>query len=247
MTAMNVNRTFQYAFSVAQTVLFGLLLLVDACAEIAQPNYEYRPATRDGIGKYYFGREISHVMGHRGARWLERRSRKDSERTDLLLEMLPLKTDSVVADIGAGTGYFSIPIAKRVPDGRVLAVDIQPEMLQIIQSRAEEAGISNVTLVKGLTDDPKLPQNAVDLILLVDAYHEFEFPYEMARGMHASLKPGGQVMLVEYRAEDPNVPIKKLHKMSLAQATREWEAAGFRLKSTNDSLPQQHVLFFEKP
>lgn len=209
--------------------------------------YQFAPATQDGIGKFYFGREISWVMGHRGARWLERRGRKREERTDLLIKALPLQPDSVVADIGAGTGYFSFPMAQRVPEGRVLAVDIQPEMLEIIAERRAETGVENVETVLGTVSDPGLPKAGVDLILLVDAYHEFSYPAEMGRAMAEALKPGGVLVLIEYRGEDPSVPIKPLHKMTEAQARREMAAVGLEWERTEDFLPQQHFMVFVKP
>jgi len=211
-----------------------------------EPAYETIRPSRDGIGKVYMGREISRVMGHLGAGWLERDSREREERTDLFIERLPLEADDVVADIGAGTGYFSFPVAERVPDGCVLAVDIQPEMLDIIERRRAELGVDNVEAVQGTETDPNLPAGAVDLIFIVDAYHEFSHPREMALAMHEALEPGGTLVLVEYRGEDPSVPIKPLHKMTEAQARRELEAAGFTWRRTEDYLPQQHVLIFGK-
>ncbi len=209
--------------------------------------YEQRAASRDGIGKFYMGREISHVMGHRGAGWLERPERQREERTDLLIERLPLKADSVVADIGAGTGYFSFAVAEQVPDGHVLAVDIQSEMLAIIDEKKRAYGVTNVLPVQGSITDPGLPPGEVDLIFIVDAYHEFSHPREMGEAMFAALKPGGKIVLIEYRAEDRAVRIKPLHKMSEAQARKEMDALGFRWIETGDFLPQQHFLVFEKP
>lgn len=212
--------------------------------------YETKRASRDGIGKVYMGREISQVMGHLGAGWLERIERVQEERTDLLIDNLDLAPDHVVADIGAGTGYFAFPISARVPQGKVLAVDIQPEMLEIIEAR-KAAGLSerswaNVETVLGTEDDPNLPANGVDLILMVDAYHEFAYPREMGAAMARALKPGGRIALVEYRLEDPSVPIKTLHKMSEAQAKKEMEALGLKWVETKGMLPQQHLMFFEK-
>ncbi|MDX1566305.1 MAG: class I SAM-dependent methyltransferase [Longimicrobiales bacterium] len=209
--------------------------------------YEYGPRTRDGTGKYYMGREISLVMGHQGAGWLERPGREQEERTDLFIERIPVEPDDVVADIGAGTGYFAFPIAERVPEGRVLAVDIQPEMLSIIEERKRELGVENVETVRGTITDPGLPEGAVDVIYIVDAYHEFSHPREMGEAMFDALEPGGQLILLEYRAEDPTVPIKRLHKMTEEQARKEMAVLGFEWVRTEDYLPQQHVLIFEKP
>ncbi len=212
----------------------------------ADDGYRYGPASRDGIGKYFQGREISHVMGHLGAGWLERDSRQREERTDLLLDFLVSLEPVTVADIGAGTGYFSLPLARRLPRGRVLAVDIQSEMLQILGSRAREQGIENLELIKGRVDDPALPEGSVDVVFMVDAYHEFSHPREMLVGILASLRPGGRVVLVEYRGEDPRVPIKPLHKMTAAQAIRELESIGLVWQQTESFLPQQHVLVFAR-
>ncbi len=220
---------------------------VSVAAGSATAIYEQRAPSRDGTGKVYLGREISRVMGHLGAGWLERSSREAEERTDLFVAQLPLEADDVVADIGAGTGYFSFPIAERVPQGRVLAVDIQPEMLAIVERRRREQGVDNVEPVLGTATDPGLPEAAVDLAFIVDAYHEFSHPREMADAIFRALVPGGSLVLVEYRGEDPSVPIKPLHKMTERQARRELSAAGFVWVRTDDYLPQQHVLVFEKP
>jgi ubiquinone/menaquinone biosynthesis C-methylase UbiE len=216
-------------------------------APAAASPYRIGRASRDGIGKFYLDREISHVMGHLGAAWLERPRREREERTDLLIEALPLAPDSTVADIGAGTGYFSFPMARRVPQGRVLAVDIQPEMLDIIERRKAAGEPANVETILGTPTDPRLPAGAVDLILLVDAYHEFSHPLEMGRAMARALRPGGRLVLIEYRGEDPSVPIKPLHKMTQAQARREMEALGLEWERTEDFLPQQHFMVFRKP
>ncbi len=209
--------------------------------------YEFRAPSRDGIGKVYMGREISHVMGHLGASWLERPEREREERTDRLIANLPLDADDVIADIGAGTGYFSFPMAQRVPEGRVLAVDIQPEMLSLVEIRREELGVNNIETVLGTESDPRLDPASVDLILLVDAYHEFSYPREMGLAMAKALKPGGRLVLIEYRGEDPNVPIKRLHKMTERQARREMQAVGLDWVGTRDFLPQQHFMVFRRP
>ena len=203
--------------------------------------------SHDGIGKFYMGREISHVMGHLGAGWLERPERERQERTDLLIAGLSLSEDSVVADIGAGTGYFTFPVAKRVSRGKVFSVDIQPEMLARIARRKAVENVANVETVLGEVADPKLPDNELDLAFIVDAYHEFSFPREMGERLKEALKPGGQLVLVEYRAEDPRVPIKRLHKMSEVQVKREMAAIGLDWVRTESYLPQQHVLIFQKP
>jgi SAM-dependent methyltransferase len=225
----------------------GLLAQPATQPAAADTVYEYRTGSPDGIGKFYMGREISQVMGHLGAGWLERPTREREERTDLFIDRLPVQPDFVVADIGAGTGYFTFPIARRVPAGRVLAVDIQPEMLEIIEQRRRDLGVENVEAVLGSVDDPGLPVAEVDLIFLVDAYHEFSHPREMGRAMFDALRPGGTLVLLEYRAEDPLVPIRPLHKMTEAQVRREMAALGFDWMRTEDFLPQQHFLVFVKP
>ncbi|AQG80812.1 class I SAM-dependent methyltransferase [Spirosoma montaniterrae] len=206
--------------------------------------YRFGEASLDGIGKIYQGREIAQVMGHLGASWLDRPEREQEERTDLLLNALSLKPTDVVADIGAGTGFFTFLMAPKVPQGRVLAVDIQPEMIEYLNEGKAKRKLTNVTPVLGTEADPKLPTNSVDLAILIDAYHEFSYPREMMSRIATSLKPGGRIVLVEYRAEDPNVPIKELHKMSVAQATKEMKAIGLRLLKNDKRLPQQHIMFF---
>lgn len=210
-------------------------------------NYTHATPTRDGTGKYYFGREIAQVMGHRGAGWLERKSRTNEEAPDQAVQAMHLSPDAVVADIGAGTGYFSFRMAALVPAGRVYAVDIQPEMLDIIRKRMQRRSVQNVIPVQGEPDDPVLPERAVDAVLLVDAYHEFAYPYEMMRGIVRSLRPGGKVFLIEYRGEDPRIPIKPLHKMTQQQAIAEMQAVGLVWVETRHFLPTQHFMIFEKP
>lgn len=206
------------------------------------------PRDPNGIGKYYMGRQIAHVMGHEGADWLERRDRSKEEGTDLLLKELKLKPADVVADIGAGTGYFSFRMARLVPRGEVLAVDIQPEMIAELNANKAQNHLANVRPVLGRTDNPNLPAAAVDLVLIVDAYHEFDHPREMGRAIRRALRPGtGRLALVEYRAEDDNVPIKRIHKMSVAQARKEMAAVGLEFVGTVETLPQQHLLLFRRP
>jgi ubiquinone/menaquinone biosynthesis C-methylase UbiE len=211
------------------------------------PDYRYQQPSRDGIGKVYLGREISQVMGHRGARWLERKTRVDEERPDRVIDAMALAADAEVADIGAGTGYFSVRLARAVPEGQVFAVDIQAEMLALLQARIDREGLQNVTLVQGREDHPRLAPNSLDAALLVDAYHEFAYPYEMMRALVTALRPGGRVVLIEYRGEDSSVPIKPLHKMTEAQAVLEMDAVGLVHKRTLTTLPTQHILIFEKP
>lgn len=205
------------------------------------------PRDPNGIGTYYMDRQIAHVMGHEGADWLERDGRQKEEGTDILLRELKLKPTDVVADIGAGTGFFSFQMARRVPRGEVIAVDIQPEMVAALQASKRKLNQPNVRPVLGTTSNPALPANGVDLVLIVDAYHEFDHPREMGRAIRRALRPGtGRLALVEYRAEDPNVPIKRIHKMSVEQARREMSAVGLEFVETVETLPQQHLLFFRR-
>ena len=220
---------------------------ISAAAEAGAEYYRYADPSRDGVGKIYMGREIAHVMGHRGANWLERPEREQKERTDLLVELLALRLGDTVADIGAGTGYFALPIATVIgPTGRVLAVDIQPEMLAIIEERARAGKIANIVPVLATETDPMLPDNKVDLVLMVDAYHEFSFPREVMTRVADALSEDGKIVLVEYRGEDPAVPIKRLHKMSVAQAKREMAAVGLVLDQLHENLPWQHVMVFRR-
>lgn len=226
-------------------LLLGLLAVV-VSADMSS-RYESVTPSRDGIGKVYMGREISQVMGHLGAGWLERLSRVREELPERVIDAMVLEADSVVADIGAGTGYFSFRISSRVPNGRVLAVDVQPEMLSLMRDRIARDAVSNVEPILGTIDDPNLPEADVDAVLMVDAYHEFSHPWEMMQGIVRGLRSGGRVYLVEYRGEDPTVPIKPLHKMTQAQAKREMAAVGLVWERTLDVLPTQHLMVFRKP
>ena len=225
----------------------GLLCQAQPAAN-APGRYEFRPQhDPDGIGKFFLGREIAQVMGHQGADWLERPEREAEEKPNLLVDQLNLRPGQVVADIGAGTGYFTRRLAGKVgPTGRVLAVDIQPEMLALLATNLAAAGIDNVRPILGTEQDPKLPAQAVDLVLLVDVYHEFAFPYEMMRHICRSLKPGGRVVFAEYRGEDPDVPIKPLHKMTEAQVKKEMAVQPLRWIRTIAALPRQHLIVFER-
>lgn len=201
----------------------------------------------DGIGKYYMSREIAGVMGHQAMSWLERASRKIEEQPETTVEQLGLKSDDVVADIGAGTGYFSFRIAQKVPQGKVYAVDIQPEMLNEIALLQKENKITNVETILGEEDNPNLPTATIDLAFMVDAYHEFAYPREMMEGIVKALKPGGRVILLEYRKENPMIMIKPLHKMTQKQVKKELQAVGLKWQNTKEFLPEQHFLVFSKP
>ena len=199
-----------------------------------------------GSGKTYMGREIAEVMGHFGVGWLERPEREREDRTDLLIDAMRLKSTDAVADIGAGSGYFTMRISPLVSEGVVYATDIQPEMLDIIRERSLEENALNVMPILGTIEHCGLEANSVDVVLFVDAYHEFSHPREMMRSIVTALKPDGRVILVEFRAEDPGVLIKERHKMTQAQARLEMEAVGLEFVENNSVLPQQHILVFRK-
>ena len=213
----------------------------------ASTHYEQRTPSRDGIGKIYMGREISRVMGHQGAEWLERPEREREEMPNRLVEMLKLKEGDVVADIGIGTGYIARKISPKIGEtGIIYGVEIQQEMLDILAEKMAEEGITNIKGVLGTITDPKLPPNSVDLAIMVDVYHEFSHPYEMMQNICSGLKTGGRVVFVEYRAEDPHVPIKRLHKMSELQVIKEATPHPLSWVETLKDLPWQHVIIFEK-
>lgn len=201
----------------------------------------------DGIGKFYLGREIAHVMGPGGVPWLERREREVEERPQLLIDALTIKPGQTIADLGAGSGYYTFRIAPLVGEqGKVLAIDVEPRMLRIVSERAKHDRVANVFTVLSTPSDPNLPANSVDLLFMVDVYHELEFPLEMMLKVREALKPGGRVALIEYRAEDPKVLIKPVHKMTEKQVIRELTAAGFRHEKTIRTLPLQHLVIFQK-
>jgi ubiquinone/menaquinone biosynthesis C-methylase UbiE len=185
-------------------------------------------------------------MGHTGAGWLERPSREAEEQPSKLINSLNLQADDVVADIGVGTGYISLQIAPLLTKGKVFAVDIQPEMLEIVEFFKQEKHITNVEPILATADNPNLPPNSIDLALMVDAYHEFAYPREVMQGIVNALKPGGRVVLVEYRGENPFIMIKRLHKMTQKQVRQEMAAVGLTWRETKNILPQQHLMVFEK-
>ena len=191
------------------------------------------------------GRRYAPVMGYQGAPWLERGEREEEEAPDIALDVLKIPKGATVADIGAGSGYITVRLAARVgPTGRVFANDVQPQMLNLLSRRLSNAKITNVTLIEGTLDDPKLPPASVDMAIMVDVYHELSQPQTMLRHLRESLKPGGRLVLLEYRKEDPTVPIKPEHKMSVAEARMEVEAEGFTLSKVDEALPRQHILIF---
>ena len=234
---------------------FKILISCLLCWQIAaQPStallqskyYSYRQPSFDGTGKYYMGREIAQVMGHQGAGWLERPDRATEEQPQKMVATLGLKSTDVVADIGAGTGYISQLLARQVPQGKVLAVDVQPEMIELLKQRINKDKIANIQPQLGTEQSPELPAASIDLVIMVDAYHEFSYPHEMMAGIVSALKPGGRVVLTEYRGEDPKVNIKPRHKTTQKQIQYEMKAVGLKLLKNENVLPQQHLFFFGK-
>lgn len=209
-------------------------------------NYTFKTGDNNGIGKWYMGREIAYVMGFQGINWLERSEREKEENVSNLIQNMRIKSNDIIADIGAGSGYHVFRIAPLAKKGLVYAVDIQREMLMTIEKTKEFNKIRNVETILGSEKSIYLPKNSVDKILMVDVYHEFNFPVEMIASMKNALKPNGELFLIEYRAEDSNVPIKKIHKMTEKQAVKEMEAAGFKLKRNIENLPWQHCMVFIK-
>jgi precorrin-6B methylase 2 len=220
----------------------------DKKTEKEKPRYEYRDRhDPDGIGKFYMGREIAHVVGAAAAAWLDRPEREKEEHTSKMIEALKLQPGDAVADVGAGSGRITFPMCEKVgAKGKVYAVDIQKELLDLIRERAKTKKITNIEIVQGTEKDPKLPANSIDLILMVDVYHEFAYPFEMTETMVKALKPGGRLVFVEFRLEDPKVPIKLVHKMSQAQVKKEMEPHPLKWDQTIDVLPWQHIIVFKK-
>jgi len=220
---------------------------VSLAQTVPDGTYIYAPErSTGGIGRFYMGREISGVMGYQAAQWLERPERIQEEMPDEMVANLKLRPTDVVGDIGAGSGYYAFRMAELVPQGKVLAVDIQPQMLELIETRKSSEGVSNVEGILGDIDDTHLPADQVDLVLLVDAYHEFSHPWEMMSSIVEGLKSGGRIVLLEYRAEDASIPIRPLHKMTQDQVKREMAVFDMEFIETLDFLPWQHMMFFAK-
>ena len=228
-------------------ILFLLIVPIVSFSQNTSYNkYIYKKGDINGIGKWYMGREIAHVMGFQGIGWLERSSREKEENVSTLIQNMKIESNDIIADIGAGSGYHSFRMAPLAKNGVVYAVDIQSEMLAAINRRIELNKIKNIKTILGNEKSIQLPNNSVDKILMVDVYHEFNFPREMIRSIKNTLKPNGKLFLVEYRDEDPRVPIKKIHKMSEKQAEKEMDAAGFKLIENISNLPWQHCMIFIK-
>ena len=209
-------------------------------------EYIFKRGDFNGIGKWYMGREIAYVMGYEGIGWLERSEREKEENVSNLIQNMNIKSNDTIADIGAGSGYHAFRIASLAKKGLVYAVDIQREMLMRIEKTKESKKLRNIETILGSDKSINLTKDSVDKILMVDVYHEFNFPKEMIASIKNALKPNGQLFLIEYRGEDSKVPIKKIHKMTEKQAIKELEAAGFRLKENIENLPWQHCMIFLK-
>jgi SAM-dependent methyltransferase len=219
-------------------LIAALLMMLPAVVQQAPAYQSTHPLT---------GRHIANVMGVGGADWLERPERESEENVEGALNAVGLKPGMTVAEVGAGTGYVALRMAKRVgPSGKVYANDLQPEMLDLLRKNAAKAGLTNVETVLGGETDPKLPPGQIDLIILVDVYHEFSQPQRMLQGIRAALKPDGRLVQLEYRKEDPAIPILPDHKMSVAEARTEVEAEGFKLGPVIETLPRQHILIYTK-
>lgn len=257
MSFSNPMKPFVFATAILGLSIGGWMILRQHESVPAVPRpamvtptpdpYTRGTASPDGIGKFFHGREIAQVMGHPAIGWLERDNREDEEAPSKAIGLIDLAPNAVIADIGAGSGYYSFRLAPKVPLGRVVALEIQQEMLDFLNKRSAELKIGNVTPHLGTISGLQLPAMSLDAALMVDAYHEFSEPAEMLKSLFDSLKPGGRIFLLEFRAEDPKVPIKPLHKMTEAQARLEFESAGFRFVENLKELPWQHFLIFERP
>ncbi|UKT65619.1 class I SAM-dependent methyltransferase [Pedobacter mucosus] len=231
----------------ALKLIVAIILLSNTCV-LAQNDktYVYKSPSANGTGKFYLGREIAQVMSFEGVDWLERNTRSKEENTDLAISKLRLKKGDVVADIGAGSGYYTFRIARNVPIGKVYAVEIQDDAINYLKQKSSALKLNNVTVVKGNEQSPNLLKNSIDIAIMVDVYHELLFPHEYLQALKASLKPTGKLILLEYKEEDLAVAIKKEHKMSVQQVKKELLTNGFVLVQNGQFMPIQHFLVFQK-
>lgn len=238
-------KKYVFAFILGIGLNFHQIVLAQSSKNDTQV-YKSKEPSWDGTGKVYLGREISQVMGFAGKDWLERASREREEGIAAALENLPINSSSTVADIGAGSGYYTFRIAPLVPQGKVYAVEIQKDAIDYINAKSKELNLKNVETVQGSEKSPNLPKGAIDLVIMVDVYHELSYPQEMLQSIYESLSPNGKVLLLEYRGEDPTINIKPLHKMTEKQVTKEMNANGFELEKNGKFLPIQHYLIYKK-
>ncbi len=224
------------------------LLITTATAEAQKSKsvYSLKEPSSNGTGKVYMNREIAEIMGFAGVAWLERNTRSKEENTSLAISKLPISKNSVVADIGAGSGFYTFRISPKVPEGKVFAVEIQDNAIEYLKKKASDLNATNVSVIKGEERSPNLPDNSIDLAIMVDVYHELMYPHEFLQAIKRALKPKGKLLLIEYKAEDPNVAIKEEHKMSVKQVTKELKANGYHLVQNGQFMPIQHFLIFQK-
>ncbi|TMM57583.1 class I SAM-dependent methyltransferase [Maribacter algarum] len=238
-----MKKTTKFLYIFTLTLFSGAILAQEVTV---QDRYTYKSGDPNGIGKWYLGREIAHVMGFQGMRWLERPEREKEENTSVLLKNLDIQFEDTIADIGAGSGYHVFKMAPKAKNGLIYAVDIQDEMLAELRSKKEKGSSKNIEIIKGSEKSVNLPENSVDKILIVDVYHELSYPVEVIASLKKAMRKDAKLFLIEYRGEDDTVPIKLLHKMTQAQAVKEMKAAGLRLKQNIDNLPWQHCMVFVK-
>ncbi len=237
-----------YLKTIKFIILICIVILFNSCgSQISETSgiYTYQIEDYNGIGKWYMGREIASVMGFEGMEWLERPERETEENVSTLIKNMSINLEDTIADIGAGSGYHTFRMALKAPKGFIYAIDIQEEMLSEISSRINNGYLKNITPILGTETNINLTENSVDKILLVDVYHEFKYPFEMMESIKKALRSNGKIFIIEYRAEDPRVPIKKIHKMTEKQVVKEMKAIGLKLEVNMDNLPWQHCLIFE--
>lgn len=234
--------------SIVLSILFCLGTCISPGQSVsarADSIYTYKKSSPGGTGKYYMGREIAHIIDASGAAWLERDERQQKENTNLAIQKMPLAPDDVVADIGAGTGYYTFKIASKVTGGKVYAVEVQDEMIEHLNNKKQAGNSKNVEIIKGSPTSVNLPSKSVDMAIMVDVYHELEFPHEILQSIKKALKPQGKILLLEYRGEDPSIPIKPLHKSRVQQLNKELTANGYKLFYKGDFLPIHHFLLYQ--
>ena len=229
------------------TLIFIIILFNSCGSQTSETSgvYTYQIEDYNGIGKWYMGREIASVMGFEGMEWLERPERESEENVSTLIKNMSIDSEDIVADIGAGSGYHTFRMALKAQKGFIYAIDIQEEMLSEISSRINKGYLKNIAPILGNETNINLAENSVDKILLVDVYHEFKYPFEMMKSIKKALRSNGKIFIIEYRGEDPKVPIKKIHKMTEKQVVKEMKAIGLKLEVNMDNLPWQHCLIFE--